>query len=116
MMSSCCTFRLKRRRAFSSDSPSCNLTSANETTPPDPSNLGLVFYCKLPKQSQELCGFCHKASRFSSHHPATHISNFSATTQARSTGRDRRLSTSRNSSEPDRNEGKWLIPRSLVRK
>src|SRR5579864_8101877 len=37
MMSSCCTFRLKRRRAFSSDSPSCNLTSANETTPPNQS-------------------------------------------------------------------------------
>src|SRR5579864_595778 len=35
MMSSCCTFRLKRRRAFSSDSPSCNLTSAKETTPPN---------------------------------------------------------------------------------
>src|SRR5689334_12668903 len=34
-MSSCCTFRLKRRRAFSRDSPSCNLTSANETTPPN---------------------------------------------------------------------------------
>src|SRR6185437_15710777 len=30
MMSSCCTFRLKRRNAFSSGSPSCTRTSANE--------------------------------------------------------------------------------------
>src|SRR5215469_8573915 len=33
MMSSCCTLRLKRRRAFSSDSPSCSLTSAKLTHP-----------------------------------------------------------------------------------
>src|ERR1700733_13429238 len=30
MMSSCCTFRLNRRNAFSSGSPSCTRTSANE--------------------------------------------------------------------------------------
>jgi|SRR5437764_2086348 len=35
-MSSCCTFRLNRRRAFSSDSPSCNLTSANGNYTPKP--------------------------------------------------------------------------------
>src|SRR5215469_6362425 len=33
MMSSCCTLRLKRRRAFSRDSPSCSLTSAKLTHP-----------------------------------------------------------------------------------
>src|SRR5215469_10084009 len=32
-MSSCCTLRLKRRRAFSNDSPSCSLTSAKLTHP-----------------------------------------------------------------------------------
>jgi hypothetical protein len=38
MMSSCCTLRLKRRRAFSSDSPSCSRTSANLITSPPVSN------------------------------------------------------------------------------
>src|ERR1700733_2881174 len=38
-MSSCCTLRLKRRNAFSRDSPSCNRTSANGTTPPNLSQL-----------------------------------------------------------------------------
>src|SRR5262245_36849038 len=33
MMSSCWTLRLKRRSAFSMDSPSCIRTSANEYTP-----------------------------------------------------------------------------------
>lgn len=33
-MSSCCTLRLKRRNAFSRDSPSCNLTSANGNDTP----------------------------------------------------------------------------------
>ena len=32
MMSSCWTLRLKRRRAFSNDSPSCSRTSANLIT------------------------------------------------------------------------------------
>ncbi len=32
-MSSCCTLRLKRRKAFSRDSPSCSRISANETHP-----------------------------------------------------------------------------------
>ncbi len=32
-MSSCCTLRLKRRRAFSRDSPSCSRISANQTHP-----------------------------------------------------------------------------------
>src|ERR1700691_4936198 len=32
-MSSCCTLRLKRRRAFSRDSPSCSRTSAKLTHP-----------------------------------------------------------------------------------
>src|SRR5918993_4653450 len=34
MISSCCTFRLKRRSALSIDSPSCTLTSAKPKTPP----------------------------------------------------------------------------------
>src|SRR5258706_3676523 len=33
MMSSCCTLRLKRRRAFSRDSPSCSRISAKPTHP-----------------------------------------------------------------------------------
>src|SRR5713226_6711899 len=50
MMSSVCTFRLKRRRAFPSDSPSCNLTSAKETTPPNRSFLDpLVIARKVGK-------------------------------------------------------------------
>jgi hypothetical protein len=47
MMSSCCTLRLKRRKAFSRDSPSCSLTSANETTPPNLSRLDPDSYCKV---------------------------------------------------------------------
>src|SRR5918995_5887126 len=35
MMSSCCILRLKRRRAFSIDSPSWTLISAKKSTPPD---------------------------------------------------------------------------------
>src|SRR5260370_42127600 len=31
MMSACCTLRLKRRRAFSRDSPSCSRISAKQT-------------------------------------------------------------------------------------
>src|SRR6266436_10086377 len=33
MMSSCCTLRLKRRKAFSRDSPSCSRISAKQTHP-----------------------------------------------------------------------------------
>ena len=33
IMSSCCTLRLKRRRAFSRDSPSCSRISAKPTHP-----------------------------------------------------------------------------------
>src|SRR5258708_37387576 len=33
MMSSCCTWRLKRRKAFSRDSPSCSRISAKQTHP-----------------------------------------------------------------------------------
>jgi len=33
IMSSCCTLRLKRRRAFSRDSPSCSRISAKQTHP-----------------------------------------------------------------------------------
>src|SRR5580698_301972 len=54
-MSSCCTLRLKRRSAFSRDSPSCNLTSAKETTPPNRSKIGLIIYCKVLRASQGLC-------------------------------------------------------------
>ena len=46
MISSCCTFLLKRRRAFSRDSPSCNLTSATNYTP-KLVLFGPVSYCKI---------------------------------------------------------------------
>ena len=39
MMSSCCTFRLKRRSALSIDSPSCNLTSAKSVATPLPPEI-----------------------------------------------------------------------------
>jgi hypothetical protein len=51
IMSSCCTLRLKRRSAFSRDSPSCNLTSANELHPQTRPS-GLHSYCKLLPISQ----------------------------------------------------------------
>ena len=55
MMSSCCTLRLKRRSAFSRDSPSWSLTSAKLTTPPNSSYLDGDSYCKVLPSSQELC-------------------------------------------------------------
>src|ERR1700712_5705356 len=39
-MSSVCTFRLKRRRAFSRGSPSCTRTSAKIDTPPNLPSAG----------------------------------------------------------------------------
>src|SRR5215831_19518485 len=65
MMSSCCTFRLKRRRAFSSDSPSCNLTSANETTPPNRSCVDLLVIARRRvkvKHYIEFLGRCWPSS------------------------------------------------------
>src|SRR5579864_20917 len=59
MMSSCCTFRLKRRRAFSSDSPSCNLTSANETTPPNRSCGTRQLLQDGHIKSRTIWNFCH---------------------------------------------------------
>jgi hypothetical protein len=50
MMSSCCTFRLKRRSAFSRDSPSCNLTSAKATTPPNLSGVDWLFIARFLAQ------------------------------------------------------------------
>ncbi len=53
IMSSCCTLRLKRRSAFSRDSPSCSRTSAKpihpQTRPVGPSS-----YCKVLTLSQEV--------------------------------------------------------------
>jgi hypothetical protein len=44
IMSSCCTLRLKRRRAFSNDSPSCSRTSAKLiTSPPEPNAYTQVY-------------------------------------------------------------------------
>src|SRR5215831_15875722 len=51
MMSSCCTLRLKRRSAFSRDSPSCSLTSAKRTHP-QTRPVGLDSYCKVLTLSQ----------------------------------------------------------------
>src|SRR5574338_1576821 len=42
MMSSCCTLRLKRRRALSSVSPSCTVTSAKLSAHPTFSNSSIV--------------------------------------------------------------------------
>src|SRR5260370_16354268 len=55
MMSSVCTLRLKRRRAFSKDSPSCNRTSA-KLKHPQTYPVG---------QSQLLQSWSHKSSRIS---------------------------------------------------
>src|SRR5579864_5142102 len=67
MMSSCCTLRLKRRRAFSNDSPSCNLTSAKLDTPPNLVPLDHSSYGKVPSPSQEdMLGF---ATVFGVKHP-----------------------------------------------
>src|SRR5271170_587496 len=66
-MSSCCTFRLKRRRAFSRDSPSCSRISAKETHPqtrpegPVPRLLGPDSYYKELTGSQ--VGRVEKAAR-----------------------------------------------------
>jgi hypothetical protein len=57
MMSSCCTFRLKRRRAFSSDSPSCSRTSANLITSQPATNhahLSCALRTKAAKVDMEV--------------------------------------------------------------
>src|SRR5271170_4458708 len=56
MMSSCCTLRLKRRSAFSRDSPSCNLTSAKETTPPNLSGVDSLFIARFATQVKGYVG------------------------------------------------------------
>src|SRR5215472_5347469 len=58
-MSSCCTLRLKRRRAFSRDSPSCSLTSAKlthpQTRPAGPNSYYREFHAKS-SESGEIVG------------------------------------------------------------
>ena len=57
IMSSCCTLRLKRRRAFSRDSPSCSRTSAKLTHPqtrPDGPNS---YYKDLTASQEEVGKF-----------------------------------------------------------
>jgi hypothetical protein len=51
MMSSCCTLRLKRRSAFSRDSPSCSRTSA-KLTHPQTRPVGPNSYYKVLTLSQ----------------------------------------------------------------
>jgi hypothetical protein len=46
-MSSCCTLRLKRRNAFSRDSPSCSRTSAKLTHPPTRPDGPISYYKDL---------------------------------------------------------------------
>src|SRR5262249_18774375 len=65
-MSSCWTFRLNRRKAFSRGSPSCNLTSAKNNDTSQLTLLDHVEFCSLPGVSQEVscskklkkCPFC----------------------------------------------------------
>src|SRR6266480_792204 len=71
MMSSCCTLRLKRRSAFSRDSPSCSLTSANGLTPPNSSHLDGIVIARFSIQvkkynhlTQEKCGLQHETAHF----------------------------------------------------
>src|SRR6266404_9185580 len=71
MMSSCCTLRLKRRSAFSRDSPSCSLTSANGLTPPNSSHLDGIVIARFSIQvknynhvTQEKCGLQHETAQF----------------------------------------------------
>src|SRR4029077_15984256 len=71
MMSSCCTLRLKRRSAFSRDSPSCSLTSANGLTPPNSSHLDGIVIARFCIQvhyythvSQGKCGAQHATTSF----------------------------------------------------
>ena len=52
MMSSCWTLRLKRRRAFSIDSPSWTLTSATTHTPPISCRTQTLIIPRLPTESQ----------------------------------------------------------------
>src|SRR6266513_3878457 len=71
MMSSCCTLRLKRRSAFSRDSPSCSLTSANGLTPPNSSHLDGIVIARFSIQvknynhvTQEKRGLQHETAQF----------------------------------------------------
>ena len=63
MMSSCCTLRLKRRRAFSRDSPSCSRISAKQTHP-QTSPVGPNSYYKDLAGSQEGEEKIHQAACF----------------------------------------------------
>jgi hypothetical protein len=58
---------LKRRRAFSRDLPSCNLTSANETAPPDCSNLDSSFIASYPSKVKNYVDFVTEVPGVSSH-------------------------------------------------
>src|SRR5437899_2144127 len=53
-MSSCWTFRLNRRKAFSRGSPSCNLTSANDDDTPKLTRLDRLEFCSVFCASQAL--------------------------------------------------------------
>src|ERR1700735_1885722 len=68
MISSCCTFRLKRRRAFSRDSPSCSRTSAKLTHPqtrPDGPNS---YYKDLTLSQVEAVEFLNSRQKRDSDH------------------------------------------------
>src|ERR1051326_4342844 len=63
-MSSCCTLRLNRRKAFSRDSPSCILTSANLAYTPQLVQNRLSSYGRGLKCSQDLCSAALRRSEF----------------------------------------------------
>src|SRR5262249_46737956 len=63
MMSSCWTFRLNRRKAFSRGSPSCNLTSAKYDDTPQLPRLDRLEFCSLPFSSQGLSGRKNRSLR-----------------------------------------------------
>ncbi len=56
MMSSCCTLRLKRRKALSIDSPSCTRTSANCAVTPSVGcgerNRNMLGYARTLRRSR----------------------------------------------------------------
>src|SRR6185312_3454177 len=60
IMSSVCTLRLKRRRAFSRGSPSCTRTSAKRNTPPDCPSWDI--YIRIPYLEKQ---FVETSIRFS---------------------------------------------------
>src|SRR5215471_11341395 len=63
MMSSCWTFRLNRRKAFSRGSPSCNLTSAKYDDTSQLTRLDSLEFCSLLFSSQGLSGRKNRSLR-----------------------------------------------------